>query len=153
MSDGRSDGRNEERIEVELYNTIVTLPSCSYVAPSPPLPPHPPIDIMLRSPNLFETFIVSIDIINMSTEAFLHTITEVFANGGKAGIPELGVGNAEELVVFNAWQRHEVLYDNHKKLYLMERIMYIVLAVTCENIGRAGTATPFLEVGGNRKDR
>lgn len=84
----------------------------------------------MRSPNLFDTFIVSVDLINTSTENFLHTITEVFANGGKTGIPELGVGNAEELVVFNAWERHKALFYNQKSLFLTGRIIYIMLAVT-----------------------
>jgi len=47
-------------------------------------------DILMRSPNLFETYIVSADVISLSTEDFFHIMTEVFANGGKTGIPELG---------------------------------------------------------------
>ena len=84
-------------------------------------------DVVARSPGLFESYIVSADVINLSQEEVLNTISEVFADGGKSGIPELGVGNAEDLVIYNAWQRHMVLYENSMRYKRSNTIVFMLL--------------------------
>lgn len=87
-------------------------------------------DVLSRSPTLFEAYIVAADIINLSQEDVLNTISQVFSDGGKSGIPELGVGNAEDLVVYNGWQRHVVLFENSIKYKSDANRIYMLLVIT-----------------------
>ena len=68
-------------------------------------------ELILRAPLLFQKTIVSVDLVEDTAEDVLATVTGCFASAG-AGVPELGIGNAESAVVYNAWKRHLVLYEN-----------------------------------------
>ncbi|GMI05119.1 hypothetical protein TrVE_jg12256 [Triparma verrucosa] len=87
-------------------------------------------DVLSRSPLLFDSYIISADIISMSQEDVLNTVSQVFSDGGKSGIPELGVGNAEDLVVYNAWQRHVVLFENSVSYRFDANKLYMMLVIT-----------------------
>jgi hypothetical protein len=63
-----------------------------------------------RAPQLFRKNVVSVDILTDTEEQTLEVITGCFAAAG--GVPELGLGNAEVNVVFNAWNLHCTLCDN-----------------------------------------
>ena len=64
-----------------------------------------------RAPMLFQKTIVVVDLVKDSAEDVLSTVTACFASSA-CGVPELGIGNAESAVVYNAWKRHLVLYLN-----------------------------------------
>ena len=63
-----------------------------------------------RAPMLFRKNVVSVDILTRSEEQVLEVITGCFAQAG--GVPELGLGNAEVNVIFNAWWMHLTLCEN-----------------------------------------
>jgi hypothetical protein len=68
-----------------------------------------------RAPQLFRKQVVSVDIMSDSEEQTLEVITGCFASTG--GVPELGLGNAETNVVFNAWRTHLMLCENAQRLW------------------------------------
>jgi len=68
-------------------------------------------ELMHRAPLLFQKTIVVVDLVKDSAEEVLSTVTACFASSF-SGVPELGIGNAESAVVYNAWKRHLVLYEN-----------------------------------------
>lgn len=90
-----------------------------------------------RAPALFRKTVVSVDILTQSEEEVLEVITGCFANPG--GVPELGLGNAEVNVVFNAWMLHLTLCENAKafqtKASIAQAIMwFLALSTTAASI-------------------
>jgi len=59
--------------------------------------------------------VVSVDILTDSEEKTLEVITGCFSQ--QSGVPELGLGNAEVNVVFNAWQLHLMLCQNGRSYH------------------------------------
>lgn len=68
----------------------------SHAAASPCLAAH------RRAPQIFRKQIVSVDLLSDSDEKTLQTITACFGQDG-GGVPELGLGNAEVVVQYEAW--------------------------------------------------
>ncbi|GMH70018.1 hypothetical protein TrST_g14150 [Triparma strigata] len=85
-------------------------------------------ELAQRAPMLFQKTIVVVDLVKDSAEDVLGTVTGCFAASG-SGVPELGIGNAETAVVYNAWKRHLVLFENRKALQQMGNSLFIWLTV------------------------
>lgn len=85
-------------------------------------------ELMQRAPLLFQKTIVVVDLVKDSAEEVLSTVTGAFASSS-AGVPELGLGNAETAVVYNAWKRHMVLFENCVKLKRLGNLLFIILLV------------------------
>jgi hypothetical protein len=81
-------------------------------------------ELIARAPQLFKKTIVSINLAKASAEQILSVTTGCFANTS-GGIPELGLGDAEINMIFNAWERHLVLYQNAKSLRRKAHFMYV----------------------------
>ena len=85
-----------------------------------------------RAPQLFRKNVVSVDILTESEEQTLEVITGCFAAQG--GVPELGLGNAEVNVIFNAWNMHLLLSKNaksfHKASLIAQLIIWALMLVT-----------------------
>lgn len=78
-----------------------------------------------RAPFLFRKNVISIDIMADSEEQSLKMITGCFAEEG--GVPELGQGNAETIVVFNAWSLHLMLCENASSYWLKSVITQCIV--------------------------
>jgi len=85
-------------------------------------------ELMQRAPLLFQKTIVTVDLVKDSAEEVLSTVTACFANSS-SGVPELGIGNAESAVVYNAWKRHLVLYQNCAKMKRDATGFFIVITL------------------------
>ena len=70
-------------------------------------------ELFSRAPGLFQKTIVTVDLLTDSAEDVLQTLTAAFE--GQAGVPELGLGNAESMVVTSAWRRATVLHQNAQR--------------------------------------
>jgi hypothetical protein len=66
-----------------------------------------------RAPMLLRTSCVAVDVMRDTSEDVLSTLTCCFAGGG--GVPELGLGEAEQLCVLTCWKRHMILRENADK--------------------------------------
>ena len=67
-----------------------------------------------RAPNIFRKTVVSVDLIHDTEDDILETITACFS-AVDGGLPELGLGDAEAMVVRSAWKRHMTHYANAKQ--------------------------------------
>lgn len=67
-----------------------------------------------RAPEVMRKSVVVVDTLRESPEQVVEKVTGCFASGGK-GLPELGLGSAEEDVVLNAWQTHMTFTKNGKR--------------------------------------
>ncbi|GMH71919.1 hypothetical protein TL16_g05779 [Triparma laevis f. inornata] len=85
-------------------------------------------ELMQRAPLLFQKTIVVVDLVKDSAEDVLGTVTGCFASSS-GGVPELGIGNAETGVVYNAWKRHLVLYENRRSLQKYGNTLFIWLTI------------------------
>lgn len=63
-----------------------------------------------RAPMILDDTCMGVDVMNDSFDRVLNTMTCCFAGGG--GVPELGLGEAEEMCILTAWKRHMTLIDN-----------------------------------------
>jgi hypothetical protein len=85
-----------------------------------------------RAPQLFRKNVVSVDILTDSEEATLEVITGCFAAVG--GVPELGLGNAEVNVIFNAWNMYLLLTENAKAYWrasvIAQTMVWILSIIT-----------------------
>ena len=86
-------------------------------------------ELISRAPQLFFKTILSVDLVNASAEQTLTTVTGCFANSN-GGIPELGLGDAEQTMIFNAWERHLLLWNNSRRLRNHAHFMYFFLSIT-----------------------
>ena len=96
-----------------------------------------------RSPTLFRTKIVSVDILTDSEERMLEVMTNCFATS--ADMPELGLGN-DVNVVLNAWNLHLMLCENATGFWaksVLAQVVIWVLAIftTAAAIGTASLGT------------
>ena len=66
-----------------------------------------------RAPMLLRTSCVAVDVMRDTSEDALSTLTCCFSGGG--GVPELGLGEAEQLCVLTCWKRHMILRENADK--------------------------------------
>lgn len=66
-----------------------------------------------RAPMLLRTTCVTVDVMRDTSEDVLSTLTCCFAGGG--GVPELGLGDAEQLCTLTCWKRHMILRENADK--------------------------------------
>lgn len=99
-------------------------------------------ELNARAPTLFHKTIVTVDLLRDSAEDMLATLSAAFE--GQGGVPELGLGNAEALVVSSAWRRHMVLFRNAKRFrrradvlqffYLLLSALATVLAVVYSDL-------------------
>lgn len=80
-----------------------------------------------RAPQLFRKHVVSVDILTNTEEQVLETITGCFSNAGAGGVPELGLGNAESNVVYNAWNLHCTLCLNAKKFNRWSKVAQFIV--------------------------
>ena len=78
-----------------------------------------------RAPQLFRKHVVSVDILTDSEEQMLEMITGCFAAAG--GVPELGLGNAEVNVVFNAWNLHLTLCENARRFWRFSVVAQVII--------------------------
>jgi hypothetical protein len=85
-------------------------------------------ELMQRAPMLFQKTIVVVDLVTDSAEDVLSTVTGAFASSS-TGVPELGIGDAETAVVYNAWKRHLVLHANCSALKFSGNIAFLALLV------------------------
>uniref|UniRef100_A0A7S3X487 SMODS and SLOG-associating 2TM effector domain-containing protein n=3 Tax=Emiliania huxleyi TaxID=2903 RepID=A0A7S3X487_EMIHU len=67
-----------------------------------------------RAPSLYRTTVVSVDLVKDTSEDILETITACFS-AVDGGMPELGLGDAEAMVVRSAWKRHFAHFENAKR--------------------------------------
>ena len=84
--------------------------------------------LMQRAPMLFQKTIVVVDLVKDSAEDVLSTVTGAFASSS-TGVPELGIGDAETAVVYNAWKRHMVLHANCVELKRWGNLTFITLLI------------------------
>ena len=63
-----------------------------------------------RAPMLLRTSCVAVDVMRDTSEDTLSTLTCCFSGG--SGVPELGLGEAEQLCVLTCWKRHMILREN-----------------------------------------
>ena len=85
-------------------------------------------ELMQRAPMLFQKTIVVVDLVTDSAEDVLSTVTGAFASSS-TGVPELGIGDAETAVVYNAWKRHLVLHANCSALKFSGNVAFLALLV------------------------
>lgn len=83
-------------------------------------------DLAERAPLLFKKHVVSVDIMTNSEEQVLETITGCFS-AGFGGVPELGLGNAETNVIYNAWNLHFMLCQNAKVFLRLSKVAQAVM--------------------------
>ena len=83
-------------------------------------------ELMQRAPMLFQKTIVVVDLVKDSAEEVLSIVTGCFASSS-TGVPELGIGDAETAVVYNAWKRHIVLYANRVELQKWGKMLFLIL--------------------------
>jgi len=91
-----------------------------------------------RAPKLFRTHVVSVDIMTDGEEQTLDAIMGCFAASG--GVPELGQGDAETNVVFNAWRLHIVLCEQgaaFKRKSVAAQLMIWALALMTTTVAIA----------------
>lgn len=69
-----------------------------------------------RAPQLFRKHIVSVDILTETEEQMMQLITSCVLSDGSS-VPELGLGNAETNVVYNAWRLHMTLAQNARVMW------------------------------------
>jgi len=67
--------------------------------------------LVKRAPEVMRKSVVVVDVLRETPEQVVEKVTGAFASGGK-GLPELGLGSAEEDVVLDAWQTHMIYTDN-----------------------------------------
>ncbi len=109
-------------------------------------------ELMQRAPLLFQKTIVVVDLVKDSAEEVLSTVTGCFASSA-SGVPELGIGNAETAVVYNAWKRHLVLHTN--KLALMKLANQLFIALVLFGLATSILSTVYanqIDVGLTSKD-
>jgi len=80
-----------------------------------------------RAPHLFRKHVVSVDIMSNSMEEVLETITGCFSSAAAGGVPELGLGNAESNVIYNAWGLHTTLCSNAKMFNRLSKIAQTII--------------------------
>ena len=85
-------------------------------------------ELLARAPQLFNKHILCVNLVDATAEQILTTVTGCFANSS-GGIPELGLGDAEQTMVFNAWERHLLLWHNAKMLRERAHFMYFFLSL------------------------
>ena len=85
-------------------------------------------ELSQRAPLLFHKTVVTVDLLKDSAEEVLSTVTGCFAST-TSGVPELGIGSAETAVVYNAWKRHLVLYENCRALQSLGNWLFIFVLV------------------------
>jgi hypothetical protein len=79
-----------------------------------------------RAPQLFKKTIVTVDIIHDSADEALGIMTGCFASPD-GGIPELGLGDAEKLVVLNAWDRYLTLTRSASRMRRWANFLFGIL--------------------------
>jgi hypothetical protein len=71
---------------------------------------HMMMELNQRAPMILRDTILAVDVMNDPSDRVLDTMAVVFNAGG--GVPELGLGMAEQLCILTAWKRHLTLYEN-----------------------------------------
>ena len=66
-----------------------------------------------RAPMLFRKTIVEVNVMLDTSEDVVNTVTACFSDAD--GLPELGIGDQEEVCILTAWKRHCTLYENAQK--------------------------------------
>jgi len=109
-----------------------------------------------RAPMLFRKNVISVDILTQNEEDVLELITGCFSQVG--GVPELGLGNAEVNVTFNAWMLHLTLCENSERFrrlsVLVQWLMWILstlattIAVTSSSFGSGAIGRALRVFGG-----
>jgi hypothetical protein len=112
-----------------------------------------------RAPETMRKAVAVVDAMKESPEQVVEKVTGCFA-GGSQGLPELGLGSAEEDVVLNAWQSHMQFTKNARifrrwgdifhyfSLFLTVLSSTVAVLVTTEDmVGRwtKETGFPFME--------
>jgi len=70
----------------------------------------------------------------------------------KTGIPELGLGDAEQTMIFNAWERHLLLWNNSRRLRNHAHFMYFFLSITAFATALFSVIYANAEIVGNFDD-
>jgi hypothetical protein len=70
--------------------------------------------LVKRAPEVMRKSVVVVDVLKETPEQVVEKVTGAFATGGK-GLPELGLGSAEEDIVLDAWKAHMILTSNAKR--------------------------------------
>eukprot|EP00746_Dinoflagellata_sp_MGD_P150602 gnl/MRDRNA2_/MRDRNA2_82436_c0_seq8.p1 gnl/MRDRNA2_/MRDRNA2_82436_c0~~gnl/MRDRNA2_/MRDRNA2_82436_c0_seq8.p1 ORF type:complete len:1111 (+),score=210.70 gnl/MRDRNA2_/MRDRNA2_82436_c0_seq8:86-3418(+) len=70
--------------------------------------------LVKRAPEVMRKSVVVVDVLKETPEQVVEKVTGAFASGGK-GLPELGLGSAEEDIVLDAWKTHMILTSNAKR--------------------------------------
>lgn len=83
-----------------------------------------------RAPEVLRRKIVLVDVLNSTPESIIEKLTGCFASGSE-GLPELGLGTAEEDIVLLAWMKCMTFFTNAKKLQCQgNRFYYIALMLS-----------------------
>ena len=89
----------------------------------------PEVEMMLelqkRAPLLLQTTVMAVDVMRDTSESILDNLTSCFSGSG--GVPELGLGPAEEIAILTAWKRHMVLWSNGAKFERFADMLQICL--------------------------
>ena len=81
-----------------------------------------------QEPRLFKKTVVVADLVHDSPEDMLAIVSGCFANMDMVSL-ELGHGNANLKVTFEAWRRHLSLYENSRHLHLYGDVLEIVVII------------------------
>lgn len=100
-----------------------------------------------RAPALFRKHVISVDILTDSEQQAMELITGCFAAAN--GAPEVGVGNAEISVIFNAWNLHALLCANARGFLITSMVVQsclwtLSLATTAIAISMSSLGTGFV---------
>eukprot|EP00746_Dinoflagellata_sp_MGD_P163095 gnl/MRDRNA2_/MRDRNA2_90964_c0_seq1.p1 gnl/MRDRNA2_/MRDRNA2_90964_c0~~gnl/MRDRNA2_/MRDRNA2_90964_c0_seq1.p1 ORF type:complete len:1135 (-),score=217.83 gnl/MRDRNA2_/MRDRNA2_90964_c0_seq1:81-3485(-) len=68
-------------------------------------------NLVKRAPEAMRSCVAVVDILRENPEQVVDKVTACFASGGR-GLPELGLGSAEEDVVLHAWKTHMTFTKN-----------------------------------------
>ncbi|GMI17618.1 hypothetical protein TrLO_g4439 [Triparma laevis f. longispina] len=104
-------------------------------------------ELLSRAPQLFQKTILSVDLVKASAEEVLTAVTGCFAST-TSGIPELGLGDAEMNMVFNAWERHVILWNNAKIIRNRAHIMYFLLTLIALSTALCSVLYANVEISG-----
>ena len=104
-------------------------------------------ELLSRAPQLFQKTILSVDLVEASAEEVLTAVTGCFAST-TSGIPELGLGDAEMNMVFNAWERHCILWTNAKIIRNRAHLLYALLTFIALSTALCSVLYANVEIAG-----
>merc|ERR1719199_1747140 len=85
-------------------------------------------DLEKRAPDTMRKSLVVVDGLREGPEEVVERLTGCFASAG-LGLPELGIGTAEEDVVIEAWKMHMTLTKNMKRFRFWGDVCYFLSVV------------------------